>query len=140
MQQAPMKFDPYTGRANPTITNAAHYRDKFNLQWCYDPWTRAFRYDARHHDFVGITIVEPGAEPDSQHLAELQRIAGLCAYLQRCEYFALVLDVDALTIKVCHITDREFWRYLRLTNEDDRAEFDALVAAARPLVFDESEI
>ena len=142
MQQAPMKFDPHTGRANPTITNAAHYRDVHsNVQWCFDPWTREYRDKQRYTDFSGLTIIEPGAEPDKQHLTEVRRVSDLCAYLNRCAVFARLLDVDTLLVKVKQLGDpADYWRYLRLDDAFDCAEFDALVSAAKPIVFDESEI
>lgn len=140
MQQAPLKYDPATGRANPLITNAAHYRDKLNDQWCYNPWTREFRHAARYHDFQGLTLVETGAEPDPLHLAEVLRIADLCAFLGRCQHPAQLLDVDTLLVKIGKLGNGDYTRYLRLTDVHDRADFDALVSAARPLVFDDSEI
>lgn len=141
MQQAPMKFDPHTGRAKPLITNAAHYRDRYdNVQWCFDPWTRAYRDKQRYTDFSGLTIIEPSDEPDAKHLAEVRRVTDMCQYLSRCAIFARLLDVDTLLVKVKQLGDRDYWRYLRLDDAFDRAEFDALVASAKPVTFDESEI
>lgn len=141
MQQAPMRYDPETGRANPLITNAAHYRDIYsNTQWCFDPWTREYRDKLRYTDYTGLTVVEPGAEPDAKHLVEVRRVADLCAYLNRCAIFARLIDVDTLLVKVKQLGDSDYWRYLRLDAAFDRAEFDAILAAAKPLVFDESEI
>lgn len=142
MQQAPMRYDPQTGRAKPIITNAAHYRDIYsNTQWCFDPWTREYRDKQRYTDFSGLTIIEPSAEPDSKHLDEVRRVTDLCSYLSRCAVFARLLDVDTLLVKLKPLgSSADFWRYLRLDDAFDRAEFDALVASAKPITFDESEI
>lgn len=142
-QATKMTFCPSTGTENPFPSNAAFWRGFHgNKPWRYNPWTGLARAENDvFSDWQGLLILAPGDERDPILLEMLNSAQGAIRRIARAGWRARVIDLDDMVVNVTKGSgvDAQDYHY-RLTDEEERRSFFALVRQAKPVYFDPDEI